>query len=153
MAYPRMLIMLLATLALTAEVSAQAYTWTDENGVKVFSQTPPPDAQGVTKVDLPPPPQVSPDEASQRLDEQRQQLEDWREDREIARERREREAAERATRERNCAAARQNLEYFTNFTSTRRRFQTADGQWVRMTPEERDRRMAESQAYIDQNCN
>jgi hypothetical protein len=128
----------------------QAYKWVDENGVVSYSQTPPRSLQG-QRVDLKPTPSVSTKESNDELKRLRQRLQDSRNDRELAQQT-EREARDEAARKGwNCTAARSNLQKLLNLGN--RMLKTANGNYLRLSENERQQRMQTARWQIASNCN
>ncbi len=142
--------LLCCLIAFTTTICAEAYKWVDENGVVSYSQTPPPSGTADTVIPLPPAPQQDPNEAEKRLDSLRQQLEDRDEDRQLAKESDQKKAAEQARRKQNCQAARSNLRELDGLGN--RLLHTSDGQYLRLTEEERQTRMQTARDNIESNC-
>ena len=129
--------------------SAQTFRWVDENGVVSYSQTPPPSGKAET-VEIRPTPQQDPGAAKARLNRLRQQLEDREEDRQLARESQQKTAAESAKREKNCQAARDNLRNLEGLGN--RLLHTSNGEYVRLTEDERQTRMQTARDNIKSYC-
>lgn len=146
-------------LSVTAHAQGkQIYTWTDENGVVHYVDTPP-DNPNAVSIDAPEAyrpgsvgvypeanatiaeDQADPEQVENYADQKREQLA---EDRKTAQ-------TEKAERARVCAQATARLEATE---PSRRVFYTNDqGETERMDDEERVRLVAEAQALVDQNCN
>ncbi len=142
--------LMLAAVALAcAPVAAKTYRWVDENGVTVYSQSPPPSGTA-TEIEPPPPPAVSPEEAWRRLNVQRQMLEDLREDRELEKRLAKEKKAEEERLKRNCEAARRNLAGYIARPHARQK--GADGEYRYITEEERQERMRKAREQIKENC-
>ena len=142
-------VLAMLTLISSAPLGAKTYRWVDENGVTVYSQSPPKSGQA-TEIKPPPPPAVSSETARRRLDQQRQTLEDLREDRDLKKEEAKKGQEERAIQENNCAAARNNLQRLIE--SVRSRWKTADGNYERLPEEERQKRIKTAEDQIKEYC-
>ncbi len=129
--------------------AAKTYRWVDENGVTVYSQSPPKSGRA-SEIKPPPPPAVSPEEARRRLDRQRQRLEDLREDRALKKEEAQKQRKEQARRENNCAAARGNLKRLIELS--RARWKTPDGDYVRLPEQERQKKIETARKQIEEYC-
>lgn len=146
-------------LAVGPLAAAEVYTWTDENGVLHYSDTPRTNGPAETieaeeayrpgSVDAYPAPAAPQEaqsvtgsaEAPQSAAEARRE--------ELARRREERREAQAET-DRLCARHRQRLE---QMEPSRRVFYTDEaGETVRMDDEQRVALVAESRAFIEQNC-
>ncbi|KTT27910.1 DUF4124 domain-containing protein [Pseudomonas rhizoryzae] len=146
----------LSALALACGLSVQAaqvYKWTDDKGVTHFSAQPP-DGQKANEVDVKVAPQINgggsaptykmPNGAQQPSvsnDAQQQEL-----DRKVKAQVREDQAKLKA----QCDQARQNLAQLRN--NPRILVQSGRGETRRLTEEERQQRLAETQLSIEQNC-
>lgn len=140
-----------AALIGCAGAEAAVYRWTDESGQTVYSQTPPPSGDAVRMEK----PAAPPDAAD--VDRERQELREQIErnyDREVEREQMRTEQAEakrrRENRAQNCQAARQNLWTFENLG--RRRVHTPDGEYLRLSEEQRESQIRKARAEIDDYC-
>lgn len=159
---PWLLTGLLGTAALLAGGSlaaAEVYTWTDENGVLHYSDTPRTDGPAETieaeeayrpgSADAYPAPAAPPEtQAGTESAEPPQSAADARRE-ELAKRREERREAQAET-DRLCAQHRQRV---ARMEPSRRVFYTDEsGETVRMDDEERVALVAESKAFIDKNC-
>ncbi len=139
----------LAILLSSLGVMAQTYKWIDENGVVSYSQTPPSSAQAET-LQLREQSQSDSLAAEKRLNELRQKLEDQRENRQLAKEAAEMAREEQRKKEQNCAAARSNLSKLE--TLGPRLFKTSEGEYVRLTEEQRQAKIKTAKQQIKLNC-
>ncbi len=161
---PCTLLFLLAAVCAGTLSAAEVYTWTDENGVVHFSDSPresgdmqtlevdeiyrPGSAEAHTApaqeqatADSEEPDEVAEAAAAQSVAEQRRE--------EIAQQREDR-AQQQAEIDRLCAMHRQRLE---QMEPARRVFYTnAEGESVRMDDDQRMALIDESKAYLSQNC-
>ncbi len=139
---------LVGLTAVGTVAQAAMYRWVNEQGVTVYSQTPPPSGHATRIPPPPPPPQGAPTAPS--LQEQLNQI-----DKQNA-ERREREAKEAKLRQRqavidaNCEAARHNLQVLQG--PARRNFAGEDGTYQHFTDEERQQRIQEAKDQIKEFC-
>lgn len=120
------------------------YRWTDADGRVHYGDQPPP--QGAQKVDAPPPPPLSPQEAEQRLEEIRARNAASAEARAKAREERAKAEAQREQRAAECAAARRQRDAML----AAQRIRGADGQWY--TGEQRLEKLRELEKAIAEHC-
>lgn len=144
------LIVVFVVIGITTSSWAGMYRWVDEDGNTVYSQHAPPGAIESTVIKPPPPPAVDPEEAQKKLNQTMQKLDDASEDRELTRKKQEEEQKASATRETNCAHARHNLENL--LTRVRALVRTSDGEYVRLTEEERQKRIQEAKEQVSKNC-
>ncbi|PUB75707.1 MAG: DUF4124 domain-containing protein [gamma proteobacterium symbiont of Ctena orbiculata] len=134
-------------LFLTA-ASAETYKWVNEDGVVTYSQTPPPDAKAET-VKIKTAPAGSSGDSRQRLKELRQKLADSAEDRALKKAQKQ-EAEEIAKENKHyCNVARKNLEQLTALGN--RLYKVGD-EYLRLTEEDRQRRMQEARDQIKEYC-
>jgi hypothetical protein len=146
--------LLIATLLLQAPVFAQIYKWTDDSGEVHYTQTPPPGGVATQKIEGAPPPAESPETIRQEQQKLQQQLEAM-EERNVARENQ--EALEKQRKklddinEKNCITARNNLGKLQQ--GGIKRYLTPEGEVIRLTVEDRQRRSTEAQAQVEKYCN
>jgi Skp family chaperone for outer membrane proteins len=141
-------LLLLISPLLQAETS---YRWVDENGGTVYSQSPPPQGEATiinhryqreTSAGKP--------TGRARLNALRQQLEDRQEDRLLQKQTRQQADQQKTLKQQRCQSARHNLATLQSLGG--RRLRTADGQYLRLTEEERQARIATAQQQINENC-
>ena len=125
------------------------YKWVDENGVTVYSQTPPATAES-SEVKPPPPPAESPESARQRLNQRLQKLDDAAEDRELAEAKQNEQQTRSDTFKGNCDAARNNLRNLEG--NPRKLVGRPDGSYVRLNEEERQERLQKSREQVEKFC-
>lgn len=142
-------LLLVSLLTITSYSSGQTYRWVDENGVVSYSQSPPP-GQDAEAIVIKAGKESSPDAAKQQLNSVRQQLEDNKEDRALAKEKAMELAKEKEVRKQNCFIGRSNLRNLEALG--RRLLHTSDGQYIRLTEEQRQQRMQQAQDLIKENC-
>lgn len=136
------LIPLLLLLAHPLLATATVYQWVDENGVTVYSQTPPlsGDAREIATPSAP-----NNTAAKGKLHDMRQQADNLREDRLLKKEDKTKKREEALRKKSNCEAARQNL---TNLQGLGRRLYGGK----RLTEEERQQKIEEAQKQIKESC-
>jgi hypothetical protein len=139
------------TLGLAGPTAAQKFhLWYDEDGQAVYSQFAPGGGRESETVKAPPPPAETAAEARARLQRQLQPSEDRREDESLAEKDATKAASQAEQAERRCKMARENLEVLTG--RPRMTYRTGDGELVRMTPEEQQRKRAEMEAIVERDC-
>ena len=145
--------LILATLIWQAPAFEQIYKWTDDRGEVHYSQTPPPGDIATQKIRDPRPPADSPQIISQEQQKLQQQL-DAMDERRLVQEEQEaltKERKELATiNDQNCITARNNLANLQQ--GGIKRYQTPEGDVVRLTDEERQRRLAEAHKQVENFC-
>lgn len=146
------LLAMLACFTLLWSVAAlgEVYRYVDENGVTVYSQTPPPSGEAAS---MTPDPGPSATETAAALERLRRQLEtDF--DRRYTREKRAEHAAEEAARAEQraaaCAAARTNLRTLTNLGAAY--LELPDGTLVGPTREQRQRLIEQTRGQVRDLC-
>ncbi len=144
----------LAAAFLTACACAPAHTamyrWVDENGVTVYSQTPPPSSNAVKVKKERAPSDEDAAAASKRLEQQREQAFDEEEARKESKAEQETKARAESKRAANCEAARANLENFKNLG--RRMVRTPDGSVLRLSEEQVEMEIEKTQMQIEEYC-
>jgi hypothetical protein len=139
-----------AAIPAALQAAGEVHVWYDENGQAVYSQFPPGEGRASRTIKPPPPPAESPEQATQKLQQQIQSLEDAREDRSLARQ----STAEEMTRaeqlRKRCEAARTNLEGLK--AGPRQLFRDTDGKIRRFDEAQRQARRAEMEKIIAEDC-
>ncbi|MCU7816706.1 MAG: DUF4124 domain-containing protein [Candidatus Thiodiazotropha sp. (ex Rostrolucina anterorostrata)] len=137
------LIVLFSTAA-----SAEIYRWVNEDGVVIFSQTPPPGAKAETvKIRNSSP--SSANDSEDRLKKLHQRLADSEEDRGLKKAKQKEQAEDKARNKQNCNAARKNLEQLTALAN--RLYKVGD-EYLRLTEEDRQKRMQQARDQIKEHC-
>ena len=126
------------------------YRWVDENGVTVYSQTPPPSGDVVRLKKQPAPSTDATEAARERHQRQRERVFDELEGRKDAEAEKSQQVAEAQYRKTNCAAARKNLEAFKNLGP--RMIQTPDGKFLRLSEDEVEAQIAKAQDQVKTYC-
>lgn len=142
---------LLATAAPLQELTASdIYKWIDAAGKTHYSQFPPPEGTAATEIQQASPPATDAGAADTRL---QQQVEAMDERLEAADEARAEAGVEaeiaRITRE-NCETAKKNLAQLNQ--GGIKRYRTGEGEVIRMTEEDRQRRIDEANSQIREFC-
>lgn len=127
------------------------YRWVDENGVTVYSQTPPPSGDAVKLKKQHAPSTEAANAARERLRKQREQAFDADQARKEAEAEQAKQAADDAQRAKNCSGARANLEMFRNLG--RRMIRTPDGKIQRLSEEEVKMQIDKARGQIEAHCN
>jgi hypothetical protein len=139
---------LIACLLIAAPATGKTYRWVNEEGVTVYSQTPP--AEGEAEVLRPPPPPPTGAATRTPVQERLEELEAQRAEQEKKAREQARAEQERQRREANCRAARRNLEALQG--PPRRLYATAGGEFQRFTEEERQARIEEAREQVEVFC-
>jgi len=146
--------LLLIMLPLQAPVLGAIYKWTDKSGEVHYTQTPPPDGITTQKIQGAPPPaksQESIHEDQQRLQERLDAMDErtieQKKDEALKKERK--EISE--INEKNCITAKNNLAKLQQ--GGIKRYLTPEGEVIRLTDEDRQRRITEANNQVEQYCN
>ena len=133
---------LLLILAQPLLADAAIYQWVDENGVTIYSQTPPKtgDARQITQKSRP-----TDNTAKQKLHDMRQSIADRKEDRTEQKEKRTEEKKENERKRSNCKAATDNLATLTSLGHRR-----YGGE--RLTEEQRQEKITQAKKQMQENC-
>jgi len=150
----RMLLLVIGLLGATAPLQQLAakdvYKWVNDAGEVQYTQFPPPQGTEAVEVKPPPPPADNPAAINSDLDEQVEAMDERTQDREISAKKSSLEAEiERVSRQ-NCEIARKNLAELQQ--GGIKRYQTGDGKVIRLTEEDRQRRIAEANDQIQEFC-
>ncbi len=141
-------ILIAMLLSLPSILCAETYKWVNEEGVVTYSQTPPPDAD-VEKVKIRSSAPTPGSSSKQKLDSLRQRMTDSAEDRDIKKTKQKEEKEELALKRQNCEAARSNLQKLEALGS---RLYMKDGEYKRLSEEERQSLMQQEREHIKANC-
>ncbi|WP_428603431.1 DUF4124 domain-containing protein [Sedimenticola sp.] len=139
----RLLLPLLLAISCIGVAEARMYRWVDENGTTVYSQSPPPSGKAAEiKVHVAPPaPPKSDATRTPNADEAKPEADSPSKE-EIA--------ASNKIKSENCTAARYNLNLYTNLG--KKLVKTPDGLYKRLTEEERQQKIKDSQNQIKEFC-
>ncbi len=127
--------------------AAPMYKWVDADGNVQYTQSPPPAGQEAQTIKPPPPPPLTTEEAQQRLQNYQESLSPP--DPDKAKNDAEEQAAVREE-QRNCDAAKRNLERYSD--SANRRFRKPDGSVQIPTDQEREAEIAKAKQQIKVFC-
>ncbi|MCF6281188.1 MAG: DUF4124 domain-containing protein [Candidatus Polarisedimenticolaceae bacterium] len=133
---------LLLILAQPLLADAAIYQWVDENGVTIYSQTPPKsgDARQIPHKSRP-----TDSTAQQKLRDMQQSIADRQEDRTQQKEKRAEKKKTSIRKRSNCKAATDNLATLTSLGHRR-----YGGE--RLTEEQRQEKIAQAKKHIQENC-
>jgi hypothetical protein len=126
------------------------YKWVDQNGAIQYTQFPPPSGIEVLEIRNAPPPADDPAAERARLQQETEALDERMEERKEAAARAEQQAKNRKIRQENCVVARKNLSELQQ--GGIKRYRLPDGTVLRLTEEDRQKRIAEAEAEIAENC-
>jgi hypothetical protein len=135
-------------IAFPCALPAQPYKWVDDKGVVTYSQTPPPGVE-TQRMKTPTGGTSGGPSSQDKLDQLRQRLADSHEDRQLEKQKRLEEKEEKERKKKNCQAARSNLSKLQGLG--KRRFEV-DGEYRRLSVEERERLMQKEKEHIKNNC-
>lgn len=145
--------LIIAMLLLQSPVFADIYKWTDDSGEVHYTQTPPPGGIATQKIQGARPPAESEENIRHEQQRLQQQLDAFEERRA---EQQEQEAIEKQARdlaridEKNCITAQSNLAKLQQ--GGIKRYLTPEGEVIRLTDEDRQRRISEAQKQVEEYC-
>jgi hypothetical protein len=142
--------LMFAGTASMAGSTDKIYKWVDQNGAVQYTQLPPPAGIEVLEVRSAPPPADDPAAERARLQQETEALDERMEERKEAAAKAEQRAKNRKIRQENCAIARKNLTELNQ--GGIKRYRLPDGSVLRLTEEDRQKRIADTQAEIAENC-
>lgn len=149
----RILLPLILAISWLGVAEARMYRWVDEDGTTVYSQSPPPSGEAAEiKLNTAPPSPLQPSPASQTATDTAPDGASPESAQNPAAEGPSKEEIAESNRIKaeNCAAARSNLDLYTNLGN--KLVKTPDGLYKRLTEEERQQKMEESKALIGEFC-
>lgn len=145
--------LLISTLLLQSPVSGGIYKWTDASGEVHYTQTPPPKGIATQKIQDTPPPA----ESQQSIHEDQQELQERIDAMDERRARQDEEAdikkqqkENREIGEKNCITAKNNLAKLQQ--GGIKRYLTPAGEVIRLTEDDRQRRITEATNQVEQYC-
>lgn len=144
-------ILIAVTLLMSAPlVHGTIYKWQDEQGITHFSQVPPPGG----RFEIVPQPRLPPadPEAERRLEDLLQSQKQAEEDQKVKKKDQMKAAEEQATREESCRRAKEQLAVLESRPGSRIKITEPDGMQRRLTEEERQTRLVETQKQIADSC-
>ena len=145
--------LLLATLLLQAPVFGAIYKWNDASGEVHYTQTPPPDGIATQIIEGAPPPAESQQtihEEQKRLQERLEAFDERRAGQKEEETIKKLEKEDREIKEKNCISAKNNLGKLQQ--GGIKRYLTPEGEVIRLTEEDRQRRIAEANKQVEQYC-
>jgi hypothetical protein len=142
--------LLVFTTPSPAADSQKMYKWTDDQGEVHYSQFPPP-GRKTEKLQPPPPPPESPNASGNDLQQQLDAVEQQNQEQLQGAKDAQQWAQIQKIRRDNCKTAHQNLDSLQRSGNVR--YMGPDGKVMRLTEEERQKRIDETNAQIKENCN
>ena len=127
--------------------SAEVYKWVDKDGKTVYSQSKP--SGNVKYETVGPPADVDSARALKQLRDDKIRSQKYMQERERAQSEREQKKTKSSEREKNCNLARENL---ASLQPPRISVKLPDGSFTRMSEEERQSRIKQAQAKIQEWC-
>ncbi|HTT07476.1 MAG TPA: DUF4124 domain-containing protein [Gammaproteobacteria bacterium] len=138
----------LLALICVGQATAEMYKWVDENGQVQYSQSPPPGGKAET---VEPPPKVDTEQAVEELKAKEKGFDDRRKAEAKAAETDAKKEQDAAAKQKNCEAAKSNLEGME--AAPQKSFKTdAAGNRVRLTDDERQKTIADMKKIIARDC-
>jgi len=133
-----------------ADAADKIYKWVDQNGDTQYTQMPPPTGVQVLEIRNAPPPADDPEAERTRLQQETEALDERMKGRQESAVKAEIEAKNREIRRQNCIKASKNLTELQQ--GGIKRYLTPDGEVLRLTEEDRQKRIAEAKAQIAEFC-
>jgi Domain of unknown function (DUF4124) len=126
------------------------YKWMDPNGTIQYTQLPPPpDVQVLEIMNAPPPANDAAAERA-RVQQETEALDERMNERQEATAKAELRAKNKEIRRQNCVTATKNLTELQQ--GGIKRYRTADGEVLRLSEDDRQKRIAETEKQITENC-
>lgn len=147
--YLRLVCLALSTLACTQLAHADIYKWVDEQGQVHYSQQPPQD-RPAEQMKTPAPPTIAPGAAREQIDELIESQQAAEQEKLKQQQQAEFEQEQQRIRQQNCEKAKHNLQQYRD--NPGRRFRDAEGNVARLSEEQRQQRIEESQQRVDEYC-
>jgi hypothetical protein len=142
---------LAGSLALgTTPLQADVYKWVDSSNQVQYTQAPPPAGVEFTRIGSKSTPTQSPAEAGSGLEERIKASEEQKQQKEKAANTAEQQAEIARISRQNCITARNNLEQLGR--SGQIRYRTGEGEVLRLSEEDRQKRIEEAQGQVKEFC-
>jgi len=149
MEYPvKFSILIALLLSLPAALLADTYKWVNEEGVVTYSQTLPPDGKA-ERINVRSGTPSSNQSSQDQLNQLKQKVADSAEDRELEKGKQQEEKSALAIKQKNCQSASSNLQKLEGLGS---RLYKTDGEYKRLSEEERQTLMNQAREQIKANC-
>ena len=132
----------------TLLLAETTYKWINEDGVVTYSQTPPPGVDA-ERVDIRSGAKAPGPSSTEKLNQMRQHLADQDEDREMAKQKQEEKASLQEMKKKNCEIAHSNMRKLEGLGQ---RLYKKDGEYKRLSEEERQSLIKQAQEQIKANC-
>jgi len=133
-----------------AGTADKIYKWVDQNGDLQYTQMPPPTGVQVLEIRSAPPPADDPEAERTRLQQETEAMDERMKERQESAAKAEVQAKNKEIRRQNCIKASKNLTELQQ--GGIKRYQTPDGEVLRLTEEDRQKRIAETKAQIAEFC-
>jgi len=147
----RAILLIALIISWVTSLEARVYRWVDENGVTIYSQTPPPGQVEAETIAPPPPPPTDANETWENLNQQWQEMQDREDARKDQKEETTNKEETREARAKNCEAAQHNLKRLVE-GRFRMRIKEPDGGYRRLPAEERQAKIEKARQVIQDNC-
>ncbi len=129
---------------------AKTYRWVDDNGVTIYSQTPPPTGNA-TIIKPPPSPATPPDEIMQNLKRRQAAIDESKKRKNETGEKGSAEARNVEIKQQNCDTSRKNLAEITRHPRVRMKMD--DGGYKQLSDQERQAEIDKYNQDIEKFCN
>ena len=144
-----LLCFLLAFTTAAQSGEGKIYKWTDDNGEVHYTQQPPQGRESVT-VRRPPPPPGNPDAEREELQQEVETMDEQQQEQAERVKDAEQWSRIQQARRKNCETARRNLAELNQ--GGIKRYRLPNGDVVRLDEQERQKRIAETNKQIEENC-
>ncbi len=142
--------LMLACTTGVAGSTDKIYKWVDQNNEIQYTQFPPPPGAQVLETRSAPPPADDPAVERARIQQETDALNERMKERQEATAKAEQRARDREIRKQNCINANKNLAELQQ--GGIKRYRLPDGTVLRLSEEDRQKRIADTQAEITENC-
>ena len=146
-----MMFSLVCLLGLSSQSHARLYKWIDADGNTHYTQQPPPDGIAAENIKLPASVNIDTEQATKSFEEQQKKAQELSETAEKEEKERIRQEEHADLKKENCKKAKAKLENVQS--SGRIRAVDEEGNVIRATEEERQRRIKDAQEKIKKWCN
>jgi hypothetical protein len=124
------------------------YKWVDEEGNVQYTQSPPP--RDIEYSTLKPPPKIDSERSQNQLEKRKSKVNELREERQKRTADKKTSEEEKTRLKKNCATAKANL---ASYVMPRVKITAKDGSVIRITEEDRQRRITEAKERVQEFCN
>jgi len=139
------------SLVWLTSATARSYRWVDENGVTIYSQSPPPSGTARTVIKPPPPAGTPPEDTMKKLKARLDALDETKKKTTETKDKEKKEAGRAEIKKKNCQSATAHLKNLEEHG--RLKMKMDDGNYKILTDEERTADIEKTKQTIEKNCN